>query len=297
MTKSAIAYLFVVLLLSSCGNRQKEQLSVGIPDPKPDELVISEEAMDEVIENIASPIEVASLLSELDIPFSTSYLTEPEKMSAYSTDYEMAYNLGALSSDLGYLNMYNKTGTAINYLSTINKLTDALKVGQFFDFPKMKRLATGNNTLDSLLFMSMNSFNNMDDHLRRTDRSDLSTLMVAGVWLEGLYLATQVYDKSAVTEVREVIGQQKQILSDLLIIMNKYKSDDFFRDLLADYMQIKDRFNEVTITYEIGEPKTVEVDGMLMVIQDESSTIEMSDETLSEIIAIAEEIRNKHLNI
>ncbi len=297
MKKSSIAFLFVVLLLSSCGNRQKEQLSVDIPDLEADHLVISEEAMDEVIENIASPIEVASLLSELDIPFSISYLSEPEKMSAYSTDYEMAYNLGALSSDLGYLNMYNKTGTAINYLGTINKLTDALKVGQFFDFPKMKRLATGNNTLDSLLFMSMNSFNNMDDHLRRTDRSDLSTLMVAGVWLEGLYLATQVYDRSAVAEVREVIGQQKHILADLLIIMNKYKSDDFFRELLADYMQIKDRFDDVTITYEIGEPKTVEVDGMLMVIQDESSTIEMSDETLSEIIAIAEEIRNKHLNI
>ena len=297
MKKSSIAFLFVVLLLSSCGNRQKEQLSVDIPDLEADHLVISEEAMDEVIENIASPIEVASLLSELDIPFSISYLSEPEKMSAYSTDYEMAYNLGALSSDLGYLNMYNKTGTAINYLGTINKLTDALKVGQFFDFPKMKRLATGNNTLDSLLFMSMNSFNNMDDHLRRTDRSDLSTLMVAGVWLEGLYLATQVYDRSAVAEVREVIGQQKHILADLLIIMNKYKSDNFFRELLADYMQIKDRFDDVTITYEIGEPKTVEVDGMLMVIQDESSTIEMSDETLSEIIAIAEEIRNKHLNI
>jgi len=297
MKNRFIALLLAPLLISSCGNRPKEDLSVSTPAPQTEELVISEEAMDEVIENIASPIEMASLLSELDIPFSISYLSEPEKMSAYSTDYEMAYNLGALSSDLGYLNMYNKTGTAINYLSTINKLTDALEVGQFFDFPKMKRLASGNNTLDSLLFMSMNSFNNMDEYLRKTDRTNLSTLMVAGVWIEGLYLATQVYEKSKVPEVREVIGQQKQILSDLLIIMKRYDDDEFIHSILADYEQIKKQFDNVDITYEIGEPKTVEVDGMLMVIQDETSTIEMSDQTLQDILDVTAKIRNKHLNI
>jgi hypothetical protein len=193
--------------------------------------------------------------------------------------------------------MYNKTGTAINYLSTINKLTEALDVGQFFDFPKMKRLATGENTLDSLLFTSINSFNQMDDFLRRTDRSNLSTLMVAGVWIEGLYLATQVYQKSGVEEIRDVIGEQKHILSDLLIIMEKYKDDEGFAQLLEDYKEIKTHFDEVDITYELGEPQTIEVDGMLMVIQDETSTIEMSDDTLSEIISITEKIRNKHLNI
>lgn len=292
-----IAIFFLVLFLVSCGNRKKEDLSVSNVEPDFDELLVSQEAMEEVIENIASPIEVAALLSDLQIPFSISYLSEPDKMSNYSTSFEMAYNLGALSSDLGYLNMYNKTGTAINYLSTINKLTEALEIGQFFDFVKMKRLATSENSLDSLLFVSMNSFNQMDDYLRQTDRSNLSTLMVAGVWLEGLHLATQVYKKSEVEDIRNVIGEQKEILNDLLIIMNKYKNDAGFPLLIEDYMKIKKHFDAVKISYEIGEPQTIEVDGMVMVIQDESSTIEMSEETLSRIINVTEEIRNKHLNI
>jgi hypothetical protein len=289
--------IMLIFLVASCGNRKTEDLSSTFAEPDLDEVVISDEAMNEVIENIASPIEVASLLSDLDIPFSISYLAEPEKLSSYSTNFEMAYHLGALSSDLGYLNMYNKTGTAINYLSTINKLTEALDVGQFFDFPKMKRLATGENTLDSLLFTSINSFNQMDEFLRRTDRSNLSTLMVAGVWIEGLYLATQVYQKSEVEEIRNVIGEQKHILSDLLIIMEKYKDDEGFAELLEDYREIKTHFDEVDITYELGEPETIEVDGMLMVIQDETSTIDMSDDTLADIISVTEKIRNKHLNI
>jgi hypothetical protein len=294
--KIRTAALLFLFLLSSCVNRSKEDLTVDLPEPDTDALILSDEAMDEVIENIASPIEVASLLNDLQVPFSSTYLANPDKMSGYATSYEMAYNLGALSSDLGYLNMYNKTGTAINYLSTINKLTEALEVGQFFDFVLMKRLATSENNLDSLLFVSMNSFNRMDGHLRQTDRSNLSTLMVAGVWLEGLYLATQVYEKSSVAEIRDVIGEQKEILGDLLIIMNRYSEDDHFRGLIEDYSKLKAHFDEVEITYTIGEPETVEIDGMLMVVQAESSTIEMSDATLQKIIGATESIRNKHIN-
>ncbi len=292
-----ISLLLILLLLASCGNRKKEDLYVAPEEIFPDELIASREAMDEMIENIASPIEVAALLNDLQVPFSSSYLADPDKMSVYATSYEMAYHLGALSSDLGYLNIYNKTGTAINYLSTINKLTEALDVGQFFDFIRMKRLATGAGKLDSLLFISMNSFNRMDEHLRLTDRSNLSTLMVAGVWIEGLYLATQVYDRSKVEELRDVIAEQKLILGNLLIIMNRYRSDDYFMELLKDYTTLKKLFDEVKITYEIGEPETVEVDGMLMVVQNETSTIEMQDKTLSAIIRATKEIRNKHLNI
>lgn len=292
-----LPYVLVFLFLSSCGNRKKEDLSVEFEEPGIDEMLVSEEAMSEVIENIASPIEVASLLNELDIPFSVAYLSSPDKISTYTTNFEMAYNLGVLSSDLGYLNMYNKTGTAINYLSTINKLTEALDVGQFFDFIRMKRLASGENNLDSLLFTSMNSFNQMESHLKKTNRGNLSALMVAGVWIEGLYLATQVYEKSELQDVKDVIGQQKYILSDLLIILNKYKEDTFFKKIIKDYEKIKEHYDKVKITYEIGEPETVEVDGMLMVIQAESSTIEIDEATLSNIIDITESIRNKHLNI
>ena len=290
--------LLLFIFLAGCGNSpKKEDLTVQYDEEDLSELIVSDEAMNEVIQNIASPIEVASLLNDLDVPFSVSYLSDPDKMSNHATSFEMAYNLGALSSDLGYLNMYSKTGSSINYLSTINKLADALEVGQFFDFVLMKRLATSDNTLDSLMFVSMSSFNRMDNFLHQTDRSNLSSLMVAGVWIEGLYLATQVVDKVDHEDIRNMIGEQKLILNDIIIIMQNYTSDDKFAALLEDYKEIKKQYDNVSITYQIGEPETIEIDGMLMVVQNESSTINMSDETLSEIIDVTEKIRNKHLKI
>lgn len=292
------ALLLLFLFLVGCGNSsKKENLTVQYEEEDLGELVISDEAMSEVIQNIASPIEVASLLNALDVPFSVSYLSDPDNMSNHATSFEMAYNLGALSSDLGYLNMYSKTGSSINYLSTINKLADALEVGQFFDFVLMKRLATSDNTLDSLMFVSMSSFNRMDEFLHQTDRSNLSSLMVAGVWIEGLYLATQVVNKVDHVDIRNMIGEQKLILNDLLIIMQNYASDEKFAGMLEDYKEIKKQYDKVSITYEIGDPETIEIDGMLMVVQNETSTINMSDETLSDIIDVTEKIRNKHLKI
>ena len=261
------------------------------------ELQISPETMNDIIQNIASPIEVAALISSLNIPFSTSYLADPENLSTSTTSFEMAFSLGALTADLGYLNMYEKTGTAVNYLSSINRLADALQIGQFFDFTTIKRLATTSTDLDSLMFISINSFNNMDDYLRETDRSNLSALMIAGVWMESLYLATQVASQNANEDLKSMIGEQKLILNDLLLILNNYKNEEVIQAYITDLESIKQVYDEVKITYEVGEPQTIEKDGMLMVIQSETSHVMMSDETLGKIIDATREIRNHQLNI
>lgn len=289
--------LIALLFLAACGQRPSENLEVDMDDVEVGELQISSETMNDIIQNIASPIEVAALISSLNIPFSTSYLADPENLSTNTTSFEMAYSLGALSADLGYLNMYKKTGTAVNYLSSINRLADALQIGQFFDFATIKRLATTSSDLDSLMFISVNSFNNMDDYLRQTNRSNLSALMIAGVWMEGVYLATQVALQNSNEDLRSMIGEQKLILNDLLLILNNYKNEQVIQDYINDLEIIKSIYDDVKITYEVGEPQTIEKDGMLLVIQSETSTVMMSDETLKKIIEVTEQIRNIHMNI
>ena len=297
MIKQSLLLLAALFLLAACGQRQSGNLDVDMDDVEVGELQISSETMNDIIQNIASPIEVAALIQSLHIPFSTAYLADPEKLSTNTTSFEMAYSLGALSADLGYLNMYEKTGTAVNYLSSINRLADALQIGQFFDFTTIKRLATTSSDLDSLMFISINSFNNMDDYLRETDRSNLSALMIAGVWTEGSYLATQVAVQNSNEDLKSMIGEQKLILNNLLAVLSNYKNETVIAAYIADLEQIKTIYEEVKITYEVGEPETIEKDGMLIVVQNESSHVTMSDELLQRIIDITKQVRNKHMNI
>ena len=297
MSKKLSLFVIAALLLAACGQRPSENLEVDLTEVDAGELQISSETMNEIIQNIASPIEVAALINSLNVPFSMAYLADPDNLSTSTTSFEMAYSLGALSADLGYLNMYEKTGTAVNYLTAINRLADALQIGQFFDFATIKRLATTSSDLDSLMFISINSFNNMDDYLRETDRGNLSALMVAGVWMEGLYLATQVAVQNSNEELKSMIGDQKTILNDLLLVLGNFKNETVIAGYIEDLEAIKEVYSEVTITYEKGEPETIEKDGMLMVVQSETSHVMMSDETLETIIKITEEVRNKQLNI
>lgn len=297
MLKHSLLLLIAIFMLAACGQRPSENLEVDMDDVDVGELQISAETMNDIIQNIASPIEVAALINALNVPYSTQYLADPESLSTNTTSFEMAFSLGALSADLGYLNMYEKTGTAVNYLSSINRLADALQIGQFFDFATIKRLATTSSDLDSLMFISVNSFNNMDDYLRQTDRSNLSALMIAGVWMEGLYLSTQVAVQNNNEDLKTMIGEQKLILNDLLLILNNYKNEESIVRYIDDLQLIKSIYDEVKITYEVGEPETIEKDGMLLVVQSESSQVTMSDETLQKIIEITEQVRNMYMNI
>ncbi len=297
MIKKLPLFVIAALILAACGQRPSENLKVDMEDVEAGELQISSETMSDIIQNIASPIEVAAMISSLNIPFSTSYLADPEKLSTNTTSFEMAFSLGALSADLGYLNMYEKTGTAVNYLSSINRLADALQIGQFFDFATIKRLATTSSDLDSLMFISVNSFNNMDDYLRETDRSNLSALMIAGVWMESTYLATQVAVQNSNEDLKSMIGEQKIILNDLLLVLEHYKNETIIAGYITDLETIKQAYAGVKITYEVGEPETIEKDGMLMVVQSETSLVIMSDETLQQIISTTKEIRNRQLSL
>jgi hypothetical protein len=189
--------------------------------------------------------------------------------------------------------MYNKTSSVIQYITAIKNLADGISVGQFFDFTTLKRLVTNNENIDSLMYISIHSFNVMDEYLRKNDRSNLSALMIAGVYVEGLYLTTQVAKEKPNKQLTESIGEQKTIFSELMLILKNYRKDPYFASLIADLETIKKEFDAVKITFEVGEPKSIEKNGQLTIIQTSKSIVDMSDDTLKHIIKQTEIIRNK----
>jgi hypothetical protein len=288
-------FLSVFLLITSCKGKKNNELDVPGYELAQGDVQIPEQAMEDIIQNVSSPIEIAAFIKDLGVPFNSFYLSDPDNADNYSTSFKMAYSLGMLGADLGYLNVYEKTGSSVNYLTAINKLADGLKVSQFFDFNTIKRLATSSSNLDSLIFLSVHSFNQMDDHLRITDRSNLSALMVAGIWIEGMYQATQSVKEIHDPKLADYIGEQKLILNDLILILKNYERDDQFAKLIEDFETIKKDFDSVKITYEMGEPQAVEEDGMLVIVQQEYSVVSISEDTLKKIINTTEKIRTKHL--
>ncbi len=291
MTKTVLYLLVLPLLTLSCVSRTNETDLAGT-ERTPGKLEIQDEAMNDIVENISSPIETPSFVKELGVPFSSRYLVNIDNIEDLTSGFTMAFNLGMLSADLGYLNVYDKTGSALNYLSAIRKLADGLKVSEFFEYSTIKRLATNDNNIDSLMYLSVYNFNQMDNHLRESDRSNLSAIMIAGVWIEGMYLATQVALENPGEKIAEYIGEQKLILNYILLILKNYEKDAQFKRLITDFESIKKTFQEVNITYVMGDPVAVEKDGMLTVVQQESSVVSISPVTVQNIGLATERVRN-----
>lgn len=303
MIKKLLLIILTALFITSytsCNNGDSDEPNI---DDIPDDILedvqqIDENAINEILESFSSPVEMAALIEDLGVPFSKKYLASPEDADDYDTNFKKAIGLGVLSADLGYLNVYGKTAEIIHYLSVIKSIADELNIGQFFDFQTLKRLATNNDNMDSLMFLSVNSFHQMDEHLRKNNRSNLSALVVTGVWMEGLYLATQIAKNEPSIELRDRIGEQKMILTDLYKILEVYQSQDKnFEKLVQDFQEINKVYEPVLITFEDGETRTVEIDGRIVVIQEDKSIVHMSDEQLNKIIAVIEKIRNKLISL
>ena len=293
-----IIQFIVVLFIFSCKSATRKTAEFVFP--KADSIPVSEaeklsnEAIDDISRNISSPVEIANILQKMSVPFSNGYLASSVDASRLSTTFEKALKLGILGADLGYLNMYQKTGTSIDVLSSIKKLADGINVGQFFDFETIKRLSMNRSNLDSLLFLSLNSYNHIDNYLREKGRGQLSALMITGVWIEGQYLATQVLKQQPDTILRNRVGEQKVILNDLLLLLAPYcRSSSEFSSLCQDMQELKEKYREIRISYTVGDPVMVEKNGALVVTQTEQSKVEMTNEQLSSIIVITSSFRNK----
>ncbi|WP_026474318.1 hypothetical protein [Alkaliflexus imshenetskii] len=302
MIKNLLIALLILAgfqLLGSCSGCSESKKSDKNALTLPDSLItdaplkLSEEIMNEVIGNISSPVEMANLFKTSGVDFTQRILNNPDNVSRYETSFKRALNLGVFSADLGYINTFDKNNIVVSYLLAVKTLADGIRVGQFFDFNALRRMASSSTNLDSLMEMSVTSFNRMDSYLREQNRSNVSTLIVTGAWIEGLYIASSVVRESGNKDLSIRIAEQKDIINILEIILSNYAAEPNFADLVADIRELKEAYAPIRITRELGEPQRIEKDGVLIFIQDEISTVHYSEETLNNIMDIIEKIRTK----
>ncbi len=260
---------------------------------KPD---ISAEVINDIIMSIPSPLEMATMLKDNGQGYDANLLNPSTNLIKYNTNYKTAFNIGVYSADLGYINIYEKTFSAMSYLQNIKQLGDQIHIGQFFDFETLKRLATNTKNYDSLIFISTDNFNKMDAHLRTQNRNELSVLMISGAWLEGVHIACQVAKQKPNKELTERLGFEKINLDNILVILNAYKSDQYFGKIVNEFEKLKEIYAKITISYTYVEPETKEVNGQLVIVNKSKSTVNITDEQLKEIIAEVARVREIMIN-
>lgn len=291
-----LALLAGVNLLYSCGGSNQssdgfDTSDVNIDSLSREPLQLSEGVVNDMIQNISSPVEMANLIKNSGAGFSQQVLNPTDNIDKYATSFKRALNLGIYSADLGYINTFNKNTVVVSYLVAVKGLADGIQVGQFLDFGTLKRLATNSSNLDSLKQLSVSSFNQMDKYLREQKRSNVSTAIVAGAWLEGIYITCEVIKQTGDQELCRRLGEQKEIVDLLLLVLKNYAVEKNFQSLVEKIEEIKAVYKEVKVTTEVGEPEMKEENGMLVLIQKDITHVDITDEQVKQIIAKVEEAR------
>ena len=295
LTIKNLAYTAICVgMLSSCTGGT--QTNNGGLDDIPDSLTgaplqLSENVVNDMIQNISSPVEMANQIKNSGAGFDQSVLNSADRMKDYDTSFKRALNLGAYSADLGYINTFNKNTVVVSYLLAVKELADGLNVGQFLDFNTLSRLAKNNTNLDSLKLLSVSSFNEMDRYLREQKRANVSTAIVAGAWVEGIYITCRVIEQTNDKDLVLRLGEQKDIVNILLIILNNYRPDANFAKLVGTVEDLKKIYDDVKVTTEFGEPETKEIDGMLIIEQNAITHVDITPEQVSRIIEQVKVIR------
>lgn len=295
-------YLGLILLLvfacdSKKPNEQAYQASLK-DTTTTKKLEISEEVLSDIIQQIPSPLEISVLLKESGTNYDKSLLNEADHVSEYNSNFQKAINLGIYGTDLGYTNIYEQNQDALFYLGAIRSLAEGLSIGQFFDFSAISRLATNSKNLDSLLLITTQNFNNINSYLQNQERSNLSILILTGGWLEALHISNQVLKKNITNqELREKVGEQKIILENIMLLLSFYESSDpNIADLKEKMSALKKEFDKIEIAYTYEESTFEEVNGILMIKDNSSSTIKISDQNIADIDRITKSIRSTIIN-
>ena len=290
--------LCLAILLSACGSGSKnteQEFLAGIDSAKTDGPTISEEVIGDILQQIPSPLEISVLLKESGKKYNATYLNSPDNTSKYNTNYKKALNLGLYGTDLGYTNIYEQNQDGVKYMASIKTLADGLSIGQFFDVETIGRLATNSKNLDSLLLITTQNFNTINHYLQSQGRANLSVLFLTGGWLEALHITCATASANPDNQqLKETIGEQKIILESIMLLLSFYKeSDQNMASLLTDMEELKKVYDKVKITYTYKESTMEIVNGVAVIKDNSTSTIEITPEDIAAISAATSSIRTK----
>ncbi len=243
-----VSYIAVTALFVACGNSTENE-NISTSDTSSTMNKEKDARAQKVFSAIPSPVESAELLKAAGAKYDSKYLNPIENATKYSTIKSQAINLGIYGSDLSFTSIYDQNQESMVYLNCTNKLAAALKINEMFDEKTTSRIEENMSNKDSLINIINESFWKADAYLRGNGQPGISSLIVAGGWIEGLYIATSVANVTKNEAIISKIASQKTALNDLILLLDAYKAENAgISEVMTNLNEIKTIFDGIADT-------------------------------------------------
>lgn len=242
--------------------------------------------------NIPSPIETFTILKVSGATFDRLYLNPVKNITKYNSSFSKAINLGTYSADLSFCLLYKQNADVNVYLKNISELTNSLGIIDGFVQSVTKRLEANTNNSDSVMQIVSEATVNANLYLKENQRNNITALITAGGWIEGMHFLTNMAVKTEKKEIIGLVAGQKNVLKNLIKMLEKSKSDSEVAGVLIDITAISTIFDSLKPIQEkavASENKNIKSIG-------DNKSYDLSNEQLKSILEKIEALRNKLTN-
>lgn len=237
--------LFISAIVFSCGGDKSDDIesqdefsetALGVDSHK-----ISAQ---NVFNAVPSRNVIIELMQKSGAEYNPSHLNNPDDVSKYNLESAKALNLGVYGSDLNATNVFEQTQESMLFLKCVNILAKSLGVSNAFDEQMVNRMEANKQNRDSTLEIISGAFKKADSFLRENGRPGASSLIVAGAWIEGLYLAISSANETKNDGVVKEIFKQEESLKYLIELMQSSNVSQDAQYVLTDLIALKAEFEK-----------------------------------------------------
>ncbi|MBC6410713.1 MAG: hypothetical protein GDA42_09705 [Ekhidna sp.] len=267
---SALALLEIVILSSCVAGASGEQ-EISSDAGSEFESAKKQVAVNvaKVLEDLPPPSEIPYLLLQAGVDFNPAVINDisAEKIASYQPDEsKAALNLGVYATDICYLASYEKSEIALNYIGECQKLAAPVGIADAIDYGIVARFESNMENKDSLSVIVNETMAKSGERLSELDEFNNAALLLAGSWIEGIYISTQIVDTYPVdlpeaagnlvlAELVKVIIDQKKSLNDLIKVMSNASHSEDVSAMITELEKIKVIYDEelTEVTTQIAE--------------------------------------------
>ncbi len=248
-----------------------------------------------IIYSLPSPLETAMLLKSAGASYNEELLNPVDNVSKYTTNKKMALNLGIYTTDLSFASLFDQTQTSIEYMNASKEIADRLGVIDVFKDSTIRRLEDNVNNRDVIMDIISETFMSSSAYLKENNRAAISTIVLIGGWIEGLYIATELVNQTSFDNNKLVdrIADQKFTLDIVIKIIEKYSYHEDVASMLVTMKEVKDIFDKIEIRSTKIEP-VKDKDNNITVLQS-NSKISITPEVFNELSNKVKTIRKNFI--
>lgn len=201
----------------------------------------------DIFSNLPTTVQIMQLLKKSGSHYSVDIPNDPTAVSKYSTKQAQALNLGVYAADLSFAGLLDQKDDAGFFLQSANKLSGALGIPDAFNDKIIQRIEDNMANQDSLLSIILSDYWTTDTYLKKNDRQEVSAYLVSGGWVEGMYIAIQLANKTHDKSLANEIARQKISLQDLADMLQTYPDSPNMKTLIAQIKKMQDAFSGIQV--------------------------------------------------